>query len=281
MLIDIHTHLVNPNFNLKEYKANFAENMLLKKVNYTNFENYIIDFLAKLHQSKLDKAVLIGINDSKISANNEQVLTICKKHSEFLYGVNLNPLDNNIETQIKEAISNKAVLVKILPSFQKVNLDDDLCIPFFELLKEYNLPLLVHTGREYTLKSSNQDLNNPIRLEKAAKIGVKIICAHCGTRIFLHEKNFFKNWINLALKYENVYGDLSAMLTPVQMFDLRKLVKNAELKNKVVFGTDYPAFPFTLFKKSAKNSFIDSYNYLEKLGFDDNMYKLTERLLNL
>ncbi len=281
MLIDIHTHLVNPNFDLKNCKKNFAINLFIKKVNYTNFENYIKNFLEQIHLSRLDKVVLVPINNSEVCANNEQVLNICKQYPEFLYSVNLNPHSENFENEIKEAKNNNAVLVKILPSFQNTDLSDKNCIPFFELLKEYKLPLLVHTGKEYTLKTKNQKLNNPSFLETAAKIGVTIICAHCGTRIFLHERSYFNEWANLALKYENVYGDLSAMITPVQIWDLKKILKNNDLKNKVLFGTDYPGFPCDFSVKSSGNPFIDTYNFLEKIGFDDRIYKNTKEILNL
>lgn len=281
MLIDIHTHLVNPDFDLKNCKKNFAINLFIKKVNFTNFDNYIKKFLEQIHLSRLDKVVLVPINNSEVCANNEQVLNICKQYPEFLYSVNLTPYDNNIENEIKEAKNNNAVLVKILPSFQNTDLSDKNCIPFFELLKEYNLPLLAHTGKEYTLKTNNQKYNNPSLLENAAKIGVKIICAHCGTRIFLHEKSYFNEWAKLALKYENVYGDLSGMITPVQIWDLKKILKNGDLKNKVLFGSDYPGFPCDFSVKSSGNPFIDTYNFLEKIGFDDRIYKNTEEILNL
>ena len=281
MLIDIHTHVVNSNFNPKECKTNFVINLFLKKTNYTNYENYITNLISLINNSKLDKAVLVAIENSELCANNEQVFEICKKYSEFLYGVNLSPFDKDIDLKVQNAYKNGAVLVKILPSFQNVNLSDKQCIPFFELLKEYNLPLLVHTGKEYTLKTNSQNLNNPDLLENAAKIGVKIICAHCGTRIFLHEKNYFKNWAKLAIKYENVYGDLSAMITPVQIFDLKKILKSHELKSKVIFGSDYPSFPFDLSVKTTNNPIIDSYNFYEKIGFDDIMFKNAEKVLNL
>ncbi len=281
MLIDIHTHLVNPNFYIKEGKTNFAINLFLKKTNYTNYKNYIANLISIINASKLDKTVLIAIENSEVCANNEQVLEVCKNHSEFLYGVNLNPFDKDIDLKVQNAHKNGVVLVKILPSFQNVDLSDKGCIPFFELLKEYNLPLLVHTGKEYTLKTKFQNLNNPDLLENAAKIGVKIICAHCGTRIFLHEKNYFKNWAKLAMKYENVYGDLSAMITPVQIFDLKKILKSRELKSKVIFGSDYPGFPCDFSVKATGNPIIDSYNFYEKIGFDDTMFKNAEKILNL
>ena len=280
MLIDIHTHLVNKNF-CKNNKNNLAIKLMLKKCSYTDFDNYLKILSEQLFQSKLDKTVLIGIENSPICADNVQVYDVCKAHSQFLFGVNLNPYDKDIENKIKNAIDNNAVLVKVLPSYQQVDLSDGKCILFFELLKQYNLPLLVHTGIEHTLISKNQDFNNPLRLENAAKIGVKIICAHCGGRMFLHEKNYFDEWSKLALKYENVYGDLSAMINPVQNFNLKNILKNDILKHKVLFGTDYPAFPVIPFQKSSNNIFIDCYNYFEKIGFDSTIYTNAEKVLNL
>ena len=280
MLIDIHTHLVNKNF-IKSKKINLAAKLMLKKCEYTNFDDYIKNFLKQLTKSKLDKTVLIGIENSPICAGNAQVYDVCKAHSQFLFGVNLNPYDADIENKIQNAVKNDAVLVKVLPSYQNINLADEKCIPFFELLEQNNLPLIVHTGIEHTLPTKNQDLNNPLRLEKAAKIGVKIICAHCGGRMFLHEKNYFDEWSKLALKYENVYGDLSAMINPVQNFNLKNILKNDILKHKVIFGTDYPAFPVIPFQKSSNNIFIDCYNYFEKIGFDSTIYTNAEKVLNL
>lgn len=282
MLIDIHTHLVNPNLIIGNYNKNFAIKLMLKKCNYTNFSDYLANFLKQLSNSKLDKTVLIGIENNSISADNKQVLQICRQYTKhFLYGINLNPYDNDIEEQIQNAIKNKAVLVKILPSYQEIDLLDKKCIPFFEFLKKYNIPLLVHTGIEHTLLSKNQGLNDPSKLETAAKLGVKIICAHCGGRMFLHERNYFNEWKKLALEYENVYGDLSAMLNPVQQFNLKKILRCKILRSKVLFGSDYPAFPFIPFSRSSGNVFIDCYNAFEKMGFDDTMFKNIEKVLNL
>ena len=281
MLIDIHTHLVNPDFNPENCKKNFAINMFLKNVNFTNFDNYVKNLVEQIQQSKLDKAVLIPVENSELCADNEQVLKICAQHPEFLYAVNLNPYSDTIESDVKRAKENNAVLVKILPSFQNIDMSDKKCIPFFEILAENNLPLLVHTGKEYTLKTKNQKFNRPSLLENAARTGVKIICAHCGTRIFLHEKNYFNEWANLALKYENVYGDLSAMITPVQIWDLKKILKHTDLKNKVLFGTDYPGFPCEFSLKSSGNTFVDTYTFLENLGYNDKIFTNLEKVLNL
>lgn len=281
MLIDTHAHIVNPKFNPNNIKLNFAIKMFLKKVNFTNFENYVKSLILQIHQSKLDKIVIIPIENSNICANNEQVLELCKNNKEFLYAVNLNPNDKNFVDNIKKAKNDNAVLVKIIPSYQNIDLSDNKYISFYELLKEYNLPLLVHTGIEHTFPSHNQELNNPKKIEIAAEIGVKIICAHCGTKMMLHEKNYFNEWINLALKYENVYGDLSAMLTPLQILNLKKILKDNDLKSKLLFGTDYPSFPCLFFSKSTGNTFIDTYNFLENLGFSSSIFTNIEKVLSL
>jgi len=282
LLIDVHTHLVNPGYNFKKRINSFSVNLMKKRYKFKSFDEYLTAFLKQLSNSKIDKAVLIGIENSSICAGNKHVLNICRKYPDkFLYGINLNPDDKDIEELIKQAASEKAVLVKILPSYQNIDLEKKKYIPFYEILKKYNLPLLIHTGIEHTLSSKNQELNNPKKLKNAAETGVKIICAHSGGRMFLHEKNYFNEWAELAANYENVYGDLSAMINPVQWFNLKAILKDAVLKNKVLFGTDYPAFPVMPLCKSSKNIFTDCCRYFEKMGFDNTIFINTEKILRL
>lgn len=280
MLTDIHTHLVSKNFNKNNVLTNFALNLFLHRNHYTNYENYLKTMKTKLAQSRIDRAVLVAVENSDVCAGNEEVLEVCKNNPEFLYGANLNPYDKDIEEKFEQIISDKAVLIKIIPSYQRVDLSDEKCKKFFELLIKYNMPLLVHTGIEHSLKNPYQELNNPEKTELAAKMGVKIICAHCGSRIFLHEKSYFKEWENLTLKYDNVYGDISAMINPVGKFDLDKIIKSPKLSSKVLFATDYPAFPLIRKRESCDNIFEDCLNYFEKSGISQTVFINAEKLLN-
>ena len=278
MIIDIHTHLVSKKFNKNNFFTNFALNLFLHKNHFVDYYDYLEIMKTKLEWSRVDKAILVAVENSNECAGNEEVIEVCRDNPQFLFGANLNPYDKNIAEQFEEIVKNNAVLVKVIPSYQRVDLSDENCKKFFELLLKYDLPLLVHTGVEHSLASPHQELNNPQKLEQAAQMGVKIICAHCGSRIFLHEKSYFKEWEELALKYDNVYGDISAMINPVGKMDLDKILKNPKLAEKVIFGTDYPAFPLLRGRDSCDNIFEDCLNYFEKAGFDETIFTNAEKL---
>lgn len=281
MIIDIHTHIMNPKFDIDKIKLNFYSKIFLKKLQLTTFDEYLSKLMKTLNESAIDKAVLIALENTTFNANNEQVVEICKQNPKFLYGANLNPKSENIEAEFSKAIENKAVLFKLIPSFQNVNPSDVACKKFYELLKKHDKPLLVHTGIEHTLKTKNQQYNNPGLLEYPAKLGVKIICAHCATPMYLHEKSYFNEWKSLTLNYENVYGDLSGMISPVRNFYLKKILKNPILVEKVLFGTDYPAFPVWFFQKTQANIMDAWHSSFKKIGFNDTIFTRANKVLNL
>lgn len=273
--------MLNPNFDLDKLKFNFTIRMFFLRLKIKNFSQYKEKFSKNLKESIVNKTVLVALENTMLNSNNEQTIEICNQNENFLYGANLNPLDSDIEAKFQTALDNKAVLVKILPSFQNVDLANKKCMPFFEMLKENNMPLLVHTGLEHTLKSSRQELNRPGKLENAAKLGIKIICAHCGTKLFFHEKCYFDEWKTLARNYENVYGDLSAMILFYRKPYLKKLLKDKTLSSKVLFGTDYPAYPHINLCKDNDNIFDDWYNTFDKMGFDHDFFTRGTKLLRL
>ena len=147
------------------------------------------------------------------------------------------------------------------------------------MLKENNMPLLVHTGIEHTIKGGRQDLNNPTRLELAAKTGVTVIAAHCGTKLNFWEKDYFDSWCKLAEKYENFYGDLSAMILFYRKDYLKKLMKNNFLRSKLVFGSDFPCYPYINLNKNQDNIFDDWYNCFKSFGFEDDIFTRAEKLI--
>lgn len=279
MIIDIHSHMINKNFDLSSYKHNFTTKMFFLRLQTKNYDEYYEKMSLSLEKSNVDKAVLCAIENVVTCSNNEQTAQICKENSNFLYGVNLNPYDNDIELKFKKALEDKAVLVKILPSFQGIDLSSDKCIPFFELLKEYDMPLLVHTGIEHTIKGGNQDLNSPNRLKLAAKMGIKIIAAHCGTKLNFWEKDYFDIWCSFAKEYENFYGDLSAMILFYRRDYLKKLRKDNFLQSKLLFATDFPCYPYINLNKKQDNIFDDWYNCFKSFGFEDDIYSRAEKLI--
>ena len=71
------------------------------------------------------------------------------------------------------------------------------CIPFYEALAHHGIPLLSHTGWEHVLPCLDRSVADPMLLLEALKRGVKVIAAHCGTRLFPWEIDYFptgRNW---------------------------------------------------------------------------------------
>jgi len=95
------------------------------------------------------------------------------------------------------------------PGAQNIQPDDPRCLPFYDMLARHRIPLLCHTGSEHTLKAFPDKLNDPRRLAPALERGVTVIAAHCGARLFLHEKSYFQAWQEMACATNAFTGKLA------------------------------------------------------------------------
>ena len=103
--------------------------------------------------------------------------------------------------------------------------------------------MLTHTGIEHTLGRGRQAWNHPDRLVPALERGVTVIAAHCGMRLYLHEPSFFKAWAGLARRHPNLHGDLGALAVGTRVPCLRRILADAELRESIVYGSDFPGIP--------------------------------------
>ena len=88
-------------------------------------------------------------------------------------------------------------------------------------------------------------------------MGVTVIAAHCSTKMYLYERDYFKKWKRMALEYENFYGDTGAFIIPTRMMSLKAILKDDRLRNKILYGSDFPtlnmirsSFPILGLKKA-------------------------------
>lgn len=144
---------------------------------------------------------------------------------------------------LEQAVNQGACLIKWIPSAQHILPDASRCFAFYEAMAHYKIPLLTHTGVEHSLGSKRGSYNHPNRLIPALKRGVTVIAAHCGTRIFLYERSFFTAWAMLARKHERFFGDLGAFPMVTRIPALQKILRDNDLRQKVLYGSDYPSIP--------------------------------------
>ena len=133
-----------------------------------------------------------------------------------------------------------AVLMKWLPNVQGMNPADERCIPFYEALAHYNLPLLSHTGGEASLPELDPSLGDPGAADPAGKRGVTVIAAHCSTAAPCRGTDWLPTFVAMAQEYANLYGDTAALNLPFRWYGYKTILENHAVREKLVHGSDWP-----------------------------------------
>lgn len=211
-------------------------------------------FLFWVRESVVDRLVVLALDpvwnrggaidwdNTAFVVDNDEVAELAADHPKLLFGASVHPARPDAAVELERLIRRGACLVKWIPSAQHIEPDHPACFPFYEALAHHRIPLLVHTGNEHTVGRFSNSLNHPRRLKAALERGVTVIGAHCGARMFLHEKSCFEEWKSMALRYENFYGDLGAFGIPLRGGVLSTILKNRDLTAKILYGSDFPAF---------------------------------------
>lgn len=214
--------------------------------------------LGLLEKSTIDRAVFLALDaayhddgtrdddGTVLATDNDYVADMTEGTNKALFGASIHPYRPDAVAELERLAARGAALVKWLPSAQNIRPDDARCLPFYDALARLGIPLLCHTGNEHTLKAFSNALNHPERLVPALERGVTVIAAHCGTRLFLHERCHLSAWRKLALKHERLYGDLSAFGVLTRARPLRRLLKSPRHQDRLVYGSDFPAQPLPL-----------------------------------
>ncbi len=208
----------------------------------------------QLEASTLAQAVLLAMDGphdhdgqalpAPLKVGNDFVRSVAARDPARLrLGVSVHPYRRDAIPRLEALIDAGAALLKWLPSYQRIDLDDPRCHAVYELLRARRVPLLVHTGIEHTLRGGPQDLNHPRRLEAPLKRKVTVIAAHCGLRLFLYEPCWGAAWADLARRYKRCYGDLSACWNPVRLWALARWLAEPSVARKLIYGSDFPASP--------------------------------------
>ncbi len=139
-----------------------------------------------------------------------------------------------------------AVLMKLIPSVQHLNLRDPGHKDYYESLAKNNMPLLCHVGPEYSFPEGirERERDNFRFLDKPLEYGVTVIAAHCATPVFPIDKNetkefdgFMKN-ANSGGKIQ-LWGDTSAFSLLTRIPILEEILETFP-PEWLVHGSDFP-----------------------------------------
>ncbi|MHB8417056.1 MAG: amidohydrolase family protein [Myxococcales bacterium] len=170
----------------------------------------------------------------------EAVLALRERSPRVLLGASVHPYRKDALEALEAAKAQGAVLVKWLPNSQGIDPASALCRPFYRQLAELSLPLLCHTGDEHTIPVRRQDFGDPARLEPALEAGVTVIAAHAGTRGGLAPQIYLRSMAALCGRHGRLFLECAGCATPGRWGALRTLLALPALRDRWVFGSDYP-----------------------------------------
>lgn len=275
--IDIHTHLLNPEVAFDRLFDKISVRFFARGLGVDPtelmarpYQTYVASMAKAVKESHhVEKACLFGVDarldeqgreihrDKTVCAMSDDVLAVAATYpDQFIPFFSINPRRPNALDLIDEQVEKGSRGAKFLQNYWGVDLNDERLIPYYEKLKKYKLPLIVHIGSEYSIHSF-ASFERIKMLDLPLATGVTLIAAHMGLGRVNHKLRIWKNLskdpryfdedyyrlLEMLKQHQNLYADISAIMVPLRARALRHLSDQKEVHHKILFGTDYPV-PF-------------------------------------
>ena len=259
MIVDIHTHVIHPDFRLKDINLPESESIVKQNIYDFNGIERVLPLaspealIRSMNASNISKSAIMGFSwstDDYCGKENEYIDFCCKTYPQFFYGIGVvQPLAKRHWEKTLDLLeeSSHFVGIKLIPFWQGFSLDDPALEPFLRALQRSRLFLMVHVDQGYHL--GNRDI--PGKFLKVVKKfpGIKWVGAHLGGMLPLYQQ-----LEHLRDTLKNVWYDTALSLTPKFI----KYAAESVLPNQLLFGTDYPFNHYVLQEK-----FLENFNHLQ------------------
>ncbi len=182
------------------------------------------------------------LNDQLMEENNPQ-----KREKRFYWGASVSPNRKDWRKELEFVVNDpNAVLMKLIPSVQHINLRDPKHKSYYEFLAKNRMPLLCHVGPEYSFPEGirEKERDHFRFLDKPLECGVTVIAAHCATPVFPFDKNETKEFYafmksaNSGSKVQ-LWGDTSAFSLLTRIPILEEILETFP-PEWLVHGSDFP-----------------------------------------
>ncbi len=203
----------------------------------------IEDLVRALDEAQVDAAVILGQDVRSVEKKefrnytlpNEELKKLVDKHPERFIGFgSVDPRKNDtLETLERIAKDYRFKGLKIHCDASEIFPNDRLLYPIYEKCQELGLVVLHHTGTT-GLGYCKIKFGRPVCLDDVAQDfpNLKIVLAHFGWP-------WMEECFAVATRNPNVYVDVSGWLAKY-FPPLLITYMNGLLKEKMLFGTDYP-----------------------------------------
>ncbi len=277
--VDIHSHLLSSDVKFDRFYDKLALAFFAKKFDINRrelikngFEGYKSNFARLIKSSNfVQKSVVFGVDakfdesgnlvhkDKTVCASNEEVFAFYEQNpNEVVPFFSVNPNRKDALNLIEKYHEMGFKGGKLLHSYWETDLNDKRYEPYFRLLSELGLPLVIHVGDENSL-ASNKALESIEQLKSPLNLGCRIVCAHMGASsdgvlsMFSRDPeklgaNYFTllRWLR---EFDGLYADVSALLCINKARILPHLKTQTQIHDKILFGTDFPV-PFSVILSS-------------------------------
>jgi predicted TIM-barrel fold metal-dependent hydrolase len=219
---------------------------------------YVERLLDWVNGSTLKRAVILACDDlydetghrfpglSGLFVPNDYVLDLARRHPEFVPAASIHPARPDAIAELERCTEAGAALLKLLPCVQAVDCNRSLYKPFWDRMAQLKIPLLAHTGGEFSLPTHRRDLQSVETLRLPLECGVNVIAAHCGTPALPWDRDYFDQFEQMRKSFPNLYGDVSALSQITHLRTLERLRKDAR---QILYGSDYPVLTSLLWSR--------------------------------
>jgi uncharacterized protein len=235
--------------NVTEEELNeFGDQIVVKKLNsQIELSKYVdqvvilaLDGVIDKESKSLDKV------NTQFYVDNDFVAEQAKQYPKILFGASINPERENSIELLEKVHEQGAVLIKWIPSIMHFDPADEKFEPFYRKMAELNIPLLSHTGMERSFPNTNDALADPRRLELALRSGVTVIAAHIATTGESEGQDNFERIMPMFEQYPNLYTEISSLTQVNKLGYLAEALNKPGLKERMLYGTDWPLQSFPL-----------------------------------
>jgi uncharacterized protein len=264
--LDIHIHLFgigdnNSGCRLSKEITEKPTFQLLKKMlrlqerAKTLDEGYVLALAEQLQASGLQKGVILAQDavygsDGKpdwakthFYVPNDHLLKVVARYPRWMIPcVSINPDRRDALNELNRCYQQGARILKIHPPIQGVDLADKKHTRFFRRCAELKMLVMVHTGHEHSAPIIDVRLASPSKLQLALDEGCTVIACHCGTGRREDHPDMLPDFLALARKFENLWGDTSILGSFGRERDFLRLLADKPVLDRLLHGSDFP-FP--------------------------------------
>jgi predicted TIM-barrel fold metal-dependent hydrolase len=285
MIIDVHTHLSNPDILAQPFWDGWVElgalraNKPLEEVRRRLPEFWDISgdmIVEDMDAAGIDKSVLLVIDwglahligEAKLSSEeiNKVYADAVEKYPQRLIAfAGIDPRRNKAAELVGRFLNEWGMKGIKLHSAAGFYPNDKACYPIYEKALEYGVPVLLHTGE--SLKPFYFKYCQPIYVQEVAMDfpDLPIILAHTGGC-------WYSEAVAICNNATNVYLDLSIwqqkFRRPLEFYrDLRTLLNSVPWQ-RVLFGSDYPFLKRLVNQERWVGAFTEIPDSVKELGIE-------------